>query len=384
VSVISPRRATLVALAALALGLAACTQPRPGPTAAEIFEGSVLRQGNAFIVAVGDTVNRTLNAMPEARGFPDALRRGQVLSGDRIRVGDTITITIFENVPEGLLTSAETRGARLERVQVDSEGFIFVPFAGRIRALGETPEGLRATIARQLDEQTPDPQVYISREVGDGATVSVVGRVGSQGVYPIERSTARLTAMIARAGGVSVPTQSAMITVSRGAHTARVSLDDLIRHPELDLALRGGDRILVEEDQRRFSVLGATGTQTLLSFESPTLSAIEALARVGGLDPARADPTGVFVFRSEPEAVARRLLGRNDLLGDQRMVYVIDLTSPLGMFHARDFQIRDGDTIYVTEASAVAWNRQIATISGALGATGAAATIARRIDGTTD
>jgi polysaccharide biosynthesis/export protein len=375
-----PRRATLVAMALLALGLVACTQPRPGPTAGEIFEGSVLRQGNAYIVAVGDTVNRALN-VPGARGFPDALRRGQVLSGDRIRVGDSVTITIFENVPEGLLTAAESRGARLEQVQVDSEGFIFVPFTGRIRALGETPEGLRATIARQLDEQTPDPQVYISRSTGDGATVAVVGRVTEQGVYPIERATGRLTSMIARAGGVSVPTQTAMITVSRGTHIARVSLDDLIRHPELDLALRGGDRILVEQDQRRFSVLGATGTQTLLTFETPTLSAIEALARVGGLDPTRADPTGVFVFRNENEAVSRQLLGRQDIVGDQRMVYVIDLTAPTGMFQARDFQIRDGDTIYVTEASAVAWNRQIATLAGALGATGGLASTVRTVRG---
>jgi polysaccharide export outer membrane protein len=42
------------------------------------------------------------------------------------------------------------------------------------------------------------------------------------------------------------------------------------------------------------------------------------------------------------------------------------------MFLARDFQIRDGDTLYVTEASAVTWNRQIATITGTLGATGSA------------
>lgn len=371
-----PRRATLVALATLALGLAACTQPRPGPTAGEILEGSVLRQGNAFVVAVGDSVNRALN-VPSARGFPDALRRGQVLSGDRVRVGDTITVTIFENVPEGLLTAAETRGARLEQVQVDGEGFIFVPFAGRIRALGETPEGLRSAIARQLDEQTPDPQVFISRTTGDGATVAVVGRVTAQGVYPIERATGRLTAMLARAGGVSIAPQTAMITVSRGPHLARVALDDLIRHPELDLALRGGDRILVEQDQRRFSILGATGTQTLLTFETPTLTAIEALARAGGLDPTRADPTGVFVFRNETEATARRLLGRNDLLGDQRLIYVIDLTAPTGMFQARDFQIRDGDTIFVSEASAVAWNRQIATLSGTLGATSALATTVR-------
>jgi len=369
-------RAARVALAALVFGLAACAQPRPGPTQSEIFAGSVLREGDAFIVAVGNQVNQALGG-PEARSFPDGLTRGQVLSGDAIRVGDEVTITIFENVPEGLLTSAEARGARLEIVQVDGEGFIFVPFAGRIRALGETPEGLRAAIAAQLDEQTPDPQVYISRETGDGTTVSVVGQVGSQGVFPIERATARLTSMLAAAGGVTIPTETAIITVARGRHTGRIALDDLIRHPELDLALRGGDRIFVERDQRRFTMLGATGTQSLVRFETPSLSAIEALARVGGLDPTRADPTGVFVFRNETEAVSKRLLGRSDLVGDQRMVYVLDLTQPNGMFHARDFQIRDGDTVYVTEAPAVGWNRQIATFSGTLGATGSAAAIIR-------
>lgn len=370
------RRVALATLVLAVLGIGACTQPRPGPNMDEIFAGSVMREGDAFIIAVGDRVNRSLN-VPQGRGFSDALRRGQVLGSDTVRVGDTITVTIFENVPEGLLTSTETRGARLEQVQVDSQGYIYVPFAGRIRAAGQTPEGLRDTVARQLDEQTPDPQVYISREVGDGATVSVLGRVNSQGVYPIDRATGRLTAMIAQAGGVSVPTQTAMVTVARGQHRGRVGLDDLFRYPELDIALRGGDRVYVEQDQRRFSVLGATGIQSLVTFESPTLTAIEAIARVGGLDPTRANPRGVFVFRNEPEEIARRLLGRHDLVGDQRMVYVLNLTEPNGMFNARDFHIRDGDTIYVTEASAVQWNRQIAVLTGALSATGSASTIAR-------
>lgn len=182
--------------------------------------------------------------------------------------------------------------------------------------------------------------------------------------------------MIARAGGVTIPTQTAQITVSRGQVRDRVWLDDLFRHPELDIALRGGDRIYVEADQRRFTVLGATGTQSLITFDTPTLSAIEALARVGGLDATRADPTGVFVFRDEPAEIAQQVLARGDLVGDQRMVYVLNLTAPNGMFMARDFKIRDGDTIYVTEASSVTWNRTIATLTGTLSATGAAAALA--------
>ena len=41
-----------------------------------------------------------------------------------------------------------------------------------------------------------------SYRAGDGAAVSVLGDVGAQGVYPIERPTLKLTGMLARAGGV--------------------------------------------------------------------------------------------------------------------------------------------------------------------------------------
>jgi len=373
-----PRRARALAFSVLVVGLTACTTPRPGPTMNEIFAGSVLREGDSYIVAVGDRVNRAAN-VPMALGFSAALRNAQLLAGDTIRTGDTVQVTVFENVPEGLLTGADTPGARLTELQVDDQGYIYVPFAGRVRAAGQSPEALRAAIAGQLDQQTPDPQVYVSRTGGDGATVSVVGRVGAQGVYPIQRQNRRLTAMLATAGGVSIATQTAMITVARGSVIDRVWLDDLFEYPELDIAMRGGDRIFVEADQRRFTVMGATGSQALVTFDQRELTAIEALAQVGGLDATRADPTGVFVFRDEPAEVARNVLGMPNLQGDQRVVYVLDLTAPNGMFLARDFQIRDGDSIYVTESSAVTWNRQIATLTGTLSATATAATAYNRI-----
>lgn len=377
----SLRRASALALGVLVAGMSACGIPRPGPSMNEIFAGSVLREGNAYIVAVGDRVNQAAN-VTEALGFSDALRNASLLGGDTIRVGDTVSVTVYENVPEGLLSTAETRGARLTELQVDDQGFIYVPFAGRVRAAGQSPEALRSLISRQLDEQTPDPQVYVSRTGGDGASVSVIGRVGTQGVYPITRPTRRLTAMLARAGGVSIPTQTATVTLARGDIRDRVWLDDLFDHPGLDVALRNEDTIYVEQDQRSFTVLGATGTQARVTFTSRAITGIEALAMVGGLDATRADPTGVFVFRDEPSSVARNVLGRQDLVTDTRIVYVLDLTAPNGMFMARDFQIRDGDTIYVTEASAVTWNRQIATLTGTLSATGAVVSTIDDISGT--
>jgi polysaccharide export outer membrane protein len=241
-----------------------------------------------------------------------------------------------------------------------------VPYAGRVKAAGNNPEALRRIITERLKDQTPDPQVQVRRLAGDGATVSLVGAIGGQGVYPIERPTRTLAAMLAQAGGVTIDPEIAQITVIRGNHTGKVWFQDLFRNPRFDIALRGGDRILIEGDTRSFTALGATGTQSRIPFESQTLSGVEALAQVGGLLSSSADPTGVFILRNEPADIANAVLGRDDLQGEQRMVYVLDLTQPNALFMARDFSVRDGDTLYVTEAPLTQWSRAIAALTGSL------------------
>ena len=356
--------ARLLALVALAATVSACGLPRSGPTKREIFAGSVLREGDAFIVTVNPRVTRASSVMP-AYGFSNSFLKAGVVGSDTIQPGDVLTMTVFENVKDDpLLGNTGERVSILEEVQVDGQGNIFIPYAGKIKAAGQTPESLREIITKKLDTQTPDPQITVQRLAGNGQTVTVSGAVSAQGVYPIERPTRTLSAMVAQAGGVAIDPASALVRVTRGRETGKVWLQDLYENPALDIALRGGDEVVVERDQRAFTALGATGTQSLVPFESQTLSAIEAIAQVGGLSTTLADPTGVFVFRNEPAPIANAVLGRSDLRGDQRMVYVLDLTQPTGMFEARDFLVRDGDTVYVTEAPFSQWTKTISAITG--------------------
>lgn len=364
------RRASLLVLGMGFVSLAGCGLPRSGPTKSELFAGSVLKQGDAFVVTVNSRVTRATSVTP-ALGFGSSFRDAGVVGSDTIAPGDRLAITVFENVRDDpLLGNTGQRVTPLEEVQVDGQGFIFIPYAGRIKAAGQTPEGLRDAITRKLDTQTPDPQVTVQRVAGDGSTVTVSGSVGAQGVYPIERPTRTLTAMLARAGGVTIEPESAIVRVNRGGRAGQVWLTDLYANPKNDIALRPGDQVVVERDSRSFTALGATGSQNRVPFETQTLSAIEALASVGGLNTNWADPTGVFVLRNEPAEIANQVLGRNDLQGDQRMIYVLDLTQPTGMFEARDFLVRDGDTVLVTEAPYTQWTKALAALNGT--ATGAA------------
>ncbi|MFT5798951.1 MAG: polysaccharide export outer membrane protein, partial [Candidatus Azotimanducaceae bacterium] len=349
-------------IAALAV-MSSCGLPQVGPNKRQIYKGSVQQEGDAFVVSVNDRVTRA-TAITPALGFSDAFKNAATLGSDIIRPGDILGLTIWENVDDGLLSTEGSSATILEEVQVDGSGFIFVPYAGRIRASGNSPEAIRRIITSKLAEQTPDPQVQVRRVAGDGSTVSLIGSIGGQGVFAIERPTRTLSTMLARAGGVTIAPEIAQITVIRGKERGKIWFQDLYDHPELDIALRGGDRILVEEDSRAFTALGATGGQSRVPFESQNLSALEAIAQVGGLNSATADPTGIFIFRNEPAEVANVVMGRDDLQDAQRLVYVLDLTQPNGMFQARDFVIRDSDTIYVTEAPFTQWNKAISALTG--------------------
>lgn len=98
----------------------------------------------------------------------------------------------MKNVDDPLLGAGGVGGpTALDEVQVDGAGYIFVPYAGRIRAAGNTPEAIRRIITNKLEDQTPDPQVMVRRLAGDGSTVSITGASGVRVSLPLNAQPAR-------------------------------------------------------------------------------------------------------------------------------------------------------------------------------------------------
>ena len=276
---------------------------------------------------------------------------------------------MFENVDDGLLVPTGQNATVLSEVQVDGQGFIFVPYAGRIRAAGNSPEAIRGAITRQLESQTPDPQVQVFRVAGDGSTVSVTGEVGAPGVYPIEPGTRTLSAMLARAGGPAHRHRHRRGDAGARRHrAARSASRTSTTIPSADIALRPGDRVIIESDDRSFTALGATGTQTQVPFDDSADLGHRG-ARERRRPVARSPPTrpASSCSATSPRPSPSSSWAATTSPGTQRVVYVLDLTRPNGMFFARDFAIRDGDTVYVTEAPFVQFNKVIASITGTLG-----------------
>lgn len=359
--------------------LSACGLARGGPTNREIRAGSVENGGDMHVVDVTDAVAQAARRAPES-GFSAAFRSAGVVSSERISAGDLLDVTIWENVDNGVFATAGARVTSLSAVSVDQLGNIFIPYAGVVRASGRTSDQLRIKLTELLATQTPDPQIEVRREPGDGATVSIIGGVALQGVFPITASTRRLTGMLAAAGGVAVEPNIVKITIRRGQETGSVWMQDLFDVPDYDIPLRAGDKIFLEKDERFFLSLGAVG-QRRIPFETHNPNVIEALALLGGLISNTSNPRGIFIFRVEPAAIANRVMGRTDFTTPQRIAYVVDLTKPSGIFTAQNFVVEDEDTLYVTEAPYVAWNKVLQTVLGTLNTVTAFETSANNVAG---
>ncbi|MCF6273095.1 MAG: polysaccharide biosynthesis/export family protein [Rhodobacteraceae bacterium] len=369
------RKVRLAALMSMLLVLGACGLPRSGPSQAEIMAGSVENGGSTNIVMVDDRVARAAT-LSQPLGFSRSFLNAGLAAVDRIRAGDLITITIWENVDNGLLAETGASSTTLSDIEVDQLGNIFVPYAGTIRASGRTPEGLRTDITRELERQTPDPQVEVRRKPGNGAAVNVVGGVNKQGVYLLHAASRRLTAMLASAGGISLDPAGTKVIVQRGNESGAIWLRDLYSNPKNDITLRANDRIIVEKDERYFSVLGATTGQARIDFTSRNPSIVDALSLIGGLNSRIADPRGIFIFRMETADIANKVLDTTQFTTPQRVAYVIDLTTDESIFTAQTFKIRDRDTIYVTEAPFVGWTRVLESIAGTVNTLDSLATVA--------
>jgi polysaccharide biosynthesis/export protein len=344
-------------------GLAGCAQlPTSGPSGDAIEQGGQTQeQGVIQVVEINDAVSRTLAAKGAHRGFRDTLGTAARPSG-QIGAGDVVEISIWEAPPATLFgggaidpRAAQTsRPTTLPEQMVDREGFVGVPFAGRIKAAGREAHELETEIRERLRGKANSPEVLVRIVRNGSATVTVVGEVAQSLRMPLTPGGERLLDALAAAGGVRQPVNKITLQITRGERFESMPLDLLIRDPRQNVPLAAGDVVTALFQPLSFSVLGATGRNEELPLEAQGITLAQALARSGGLLDNRASPQGVFIFRFEaPDALAwpKQPVARTPD-GLVPVVYRLDLRSPAGFFHMQNFPIRHRDVLYVSNAPA--------------------------------
>lgn len=349
-------------LASLLLAGATCgctALPSSGPSRTEIETTQPVDDQRYLLVDVDD---RTLSLLAQERPATFGGRFGDYRPPTRyvVGVGDTISVTIWEAAAGGLFSGpvidrlgTGSRSAAIPEQQVSQDGSITVPYAGRIPVAGRTTAQIEAAVVERLNGKAIEPQVVVvvTRSISNAATV--LGEATSGAVVPLSPRGDRVLDVIAAAGGIKIPAHEVFVRLSRGSTTVTVPMQALLNDPKEDVYVRPLDKIVVIRDPQTYTVFGAAGNPTIVPFDAVGITLEEAVARVGGLIDARADPSGVYLMRIEPVRFAARLRPESQPLqsnGYVRVIYRWNMRDPNFVFLARGFQIRNKDAIYVANA----------------------------------
>ena len=345
----------------LAAALAGCQWlPTSGPTAEQVVDQRIENNRRHFdVINVDPLVIQTLLAQPIV-GFHTLFKRYGKPPEPKIGVGDTLSVTIWEASGGGLFGSAAistlTTGARSATIpaqMVDRDGAISVPYAGRVPAAGRTPLQVQHEIEQRLAGKAIEPQVIVTITNSVNNTVTVSGEVVGGRRVPLALNGERLLDVIAAAGGARAPVYETYVRLSRGGVTGTIPMASLISQPAENIYARPGDVLTLVQVPHSYSVFGAAGTNQKVTFGAEQLSLAEALAKAGGLQDDRSDPTGVFLFRWEPrpvvEALHRPVLATGPE-GSSPVVYRLNMRRAGSYFLAQRFPVKDKDIIYVANA----------------------------------
>jgi polysaccharide biosynthesis/export protein len=197
---------------------------------------------------------------------------------EELGAGDTVRITAYRH-PD-LTTEA----------RLSEQGKVNVPMLGEITLQGMTPEQAAGHIADRLRQGNflLNPQIGVAVVQARSRQVSVLGFVARPGRYVLDGSSARLSDVIAMAGGLQ-ETASDTVTVQRNLagenETITIDLSSIMQHGDVskNIEIRSGDSVFVTRAPV-FYIYGEVERGGAYRLE-PDMTVTQAIALAGGITP---------------------------------------------------------------------------------------------------
>jgi len=365
-------RSALAAIALLLVGGCAASglSTAVGPSRSAVLKAGTGQQiAGMKIIPLTNNVAERLSTKAPVAGFAELIGDARPI-GTTVGVGDSLEITIWEAPPAVLFGNGvfetriqspiqTSRPRTFPESVVGPSGTVTIPFAGQVPAAGRTLRQIEQAIVGRLRGKANQPQVIVRIARNATANVSVVGEVGTAGRFPLTPRGERLLDILALAGGPRQPVDLMTVQVTRGATTATMPLQAVVRDARHNIILERDDIVTALYQPNSFVVLGAAGKNEEVRFEGVGLSLSQALGRLGGLQDMRADPKGVFLFRWEAAQRLDGLVAPQAIPADGRVpiIFQVDLKQPETLFAAQNFAMKNGDVIFISNSPAADFQR---------------------------
>ncbi|WP_296640196.1 polysaccharide biosynthesis/export family protein [Roseinatronobacter sp.] len=348
--------------------LTGCAVARDSARKSEIVAGADTGDGTsdadfALVDVTDDTLDKiagwpVIDPRP-TRHWPN---RGGGITSQKIAPGDRLSVRVWTAEETSLITSLGERYADISDLVVSPSGHIVLPYVEEVHVAGLAPEVARVRVQERLSSVIPSAQVQLTSNTGMRNSVDMLDGVRQPGTFPLAERNLTVLNLVSAAGGVADSPGNPQIMITRGGTVYRMPYEEVLEAPELDVALHGGDRVVIRPDERSFTSLGATGGQRVFPFPSEDLSALRAVSVIGGIADNRADPRGLLVLRRYPAGTATRTDGPPR----DKVVFSFDLTRAERLFAADQFLLQDGDVVLATMATGTTLQRALGLFGGAL------------------
>lgn len=338
----------LIAAVAM-LGLSACSIPRGAAISSEVVSGVGKEDAPFEMQIVSRSFIKQIEHWPgnqSNKSYPWISRQAGPASS-LIAAGDTVSIRIWDSGENSLLSTEGQKVTSLEGLKVSPAGTVYIPYVGEVLLTNLTPDGARKELQTKIEGLIPAAQVQLHHQSGRKNTVDLVGGVKNAGSFPLPDRNFSVLSLLSAGGGIDSDLRNPQIRLVRNGTTYGTSIEKLYANPSRDTTLRGGDKVIVDQERRSFIAMGAAKEEDIIYFNQDTVTALGAISLMGGLNDLRADPEGVLIFRNYPDSALR-----SDGSGPKRdqVVFSIDLTHADGLFSAGQFEIMPGDVVLATES----------------------------------
>ena len=343
---------TVPALLAALVFLAGCNLPRGAPLKSEII-GNDAEAAEQLDIAVEEV---TRASVKKINTWPSSGWHGHYhwFAADRgpdynlISPGDVLNLVIWDSSDNSLLTAAGQQATPMTDLKVSPSGTVFLPYASHVKVAGLTESQARELLQAKVSEVAPSAQVQLILNQGENNTVYLVSGVPRSGPVKLPNRNYSILALLSEGGGIAPNFENPVVKLIRGGSTYSIPADELFSDARKNVVLRGGDQIVVEEDERTFTAIGSVQSEQVITFPKNSLNAMEALALMGGLTDERANPQGILILR---EFDTKQVRSDGSGPSNEYVVFTIDLASADGLFGAGKFQVRPGDIMVATESA---------------------------------
>ncbi|AXY42945.1 polysaccharide export protein Wza [Halomonas sp. JS92-SW72] len=292
----------------------------------------------------------------------------------RIGPGDVLSVIVYDH-PELTIPAGGERAAAETGNRVRPDGTMFYPYVGRVRVAGMTLEEVRSLLTRRLSEVIASPQVEVGMAAFRSQKAYISGAVENPGTLPITIVPMTVLDAISEAGGARPNADWHNVTLNRDGRDETISLHAMLRQGDMsqNRLLRDGDVLHVPtSENQNVVVLGQVQRPGSIALGNERVTLTTALARAGGVNESRAQPSGIFVVRAKaPDAAADKVA----------TVYQLDIRDATRLILGTRFPLEPQDVVYVTSAPLARWNNVISLLLPSVNLPG---DVARSVDNVGD